>query len=157
LNTYWWFGANNFVKLADCSFGSSGTNGLRWMALLGCNMLRDDNYQSMYNHLKLPINNNLHLLLGCSTFAGATPDIGKLWAKKMTRNALLGGPQTIENAWYEAGRDAYDGATNIVGTWSFRVAGWPNCFGDTLKEYSEPDSGNPANITYHDGQVFPRP
>jgi hypothetical protein len=156
LNTYWWFGANNFVKLADCSFGSSGTNGLRWMALLGCSMLRDDNYQSMYNHLKLPINNNLHLLLGCNTFAGATADIGKLWAKKMTRSQLLGGPKPIWQSWYEAGREAYAGATNINnGPWVFRAAGWPNCFGDTLKEYEDPNSGNPANITYQDQQVWP--
>jgi hypothetical protein len=156
LNTYWWFGANNFVKLADCSFGSAGTNGLRWMALLGCNLLRDENYQSMYNHLKLQINNNLHLLLGARTFSGATDDIGKLWATKMTRSVFLGGPKSVWQSWYEAGREAYAGATNIDnGPWAFRAAGWPNCFGDTLKEYEDPNSGNPANITYQDQQVWP--
>lgn len=162
LNTYWWFSANNQVKLADCSFGSSGTNGLRWMALLGCSLLRDDNYQSMYNHLKLPINNNLHLLLGASTYAGATADIGELWAKKMTKGGFFTGPEPVWDAWYHAGQDAYHYATNIdnslyPGPWYFRAAGWPNCFGDKLKEYSDPNSGNPANITHLDSIVYPYP
>jgi hypothetical protein len=37
----------------------------------------------------------------------------------------------------------------------FRVAGWPACFSDDLVNYSNPDSGNPANITFDKRQVFP--
>ena len=65
--TYNWLGANNYVRLSDMDFGSTGTNGLRWMTVYACSILASPNYSSMNGAGKIPVNANLHLLLGPSS------------------------------------------------------------------------------------------
>ena len=132
-------------------FGLGGN--LRWMAILACNVLRGQNYSSMANAGVLPFKNNTHLLCGASTVAAVGEDIGQLWAENMT-GSLFTAPQTVSQAWNNAGRTQYSYATNLVGGSAivFRVAGSDNCFSDTLKNYAGSTSGN---ITFVDTQVWP--
>lgn len=86
-----------WLRLSE--FGMGGN--LRWMAILACNTLRDQNYNSMLSQGALPIKNNLHLLCAASTFS-ACGDVGGLWANNMTKSSFLGfgGPETVQQAWY---------------------------------------------------------
>jgi hypothetical protein len=145
-------GASNYdwVRLSECDFGSAN---LRWMALFGCNLLHDDNYQDMYNKLVLPINNDLHLLLSARTSVFMYPEFGRKWAQAMLGKER-GGIQTVKDAWFFAGEETQklSNPTTIV---VFRVAGWHACLNDKLLDYSTPDSGNPAEIEAVDKQVYP--
>ena len=63
---------------------------------------------------------------------------------------------TIKEAWFFAGRRTQGvqpggGDRTVI----FRVAGWPNNFTDDLATYQDPNSGNPADITFEDRQVHP--
>jgi len=136
-----------WLRLSE--FGLGGN--LRWMAILACNDLIDQNYQSMLSQGALPITSNLHLLCGSTTICYMSDDIGALWAKKMTGGIFIP-QQSIPQAWFGAGHDAYQYATNITGTVSFRVAGSDNCFSDTLTSYPGSTSGN---ITFQDSQIYP--
>jgi len=137
-NTYDW------LRLSECDLGSTN---LFWMGLFACNSLEHGAFQSMYNSGRLPINNNLHILLGISSTAYATADYGQIWARKMKT-------MPIGAAWIDAAKDAYKAAgTNITGVITFRYAGWGNCFFDTLKNNQAPDTS--GGISYVDEQVFP--
>jgi hypothetical protein len=150
----WKTGATDYdwVRISECDFGSSN---LHWMAIAACNILDDTIYQDMYDKLALPINDDLHLLLGARTVLFIDPNLGEIWAKYM-----LGGwfglvpAKTVEEAWFLAGHQTQQWggtATNVT----FRVAGWGNCFADKLRSFENPNSGNPADITYVDEQVSP--
>jgi len=112
---------------------------LRWMTMMGCNLLRKANYDSMKNAGKIPVNENLHLLLGGSTTTWASPDIGKTYARQMLQN---GGNNKIIPAWTYAGASCYfyshRGITNQV---KYAVTGWPACYDDSLATYNDPDTG----------------
>ncbi len=145
-----WFGLTQF------NFGGSSTNGLRWMAILACNSLPEDNWGSMWVHESLPINDDLHLLLGCATYAYATSDLGDHWARH-----LLGSfgtfQKTVQEAWYNAGIDAYKGAsTNVItNTVLFSISGWPDNLEDKITDEVPGGTGNPSDIVYREQQVFP--
>jgi hypothetical protein len=66
-------------------------------------------------------------------------------------------PETVVNAWFDAGRTQYSYATNLTGTISFRVAGYPECMSDTLQNNTAPSSPSPApgNLTSVTQQVYP--
>jgi len=139
-----------WLRLSE--FGLGGN--LRFMAILACNILRDDNYNSMMEQGALPIGNNLHLLCSASTFVGCG-DVGGLWAYNMTKGFFQGGAETVQQAWYDAGHTQYANLnpTNwTYGTIIFRVAGQDNCLNDKLKDYQSTTSGN---ITHQDQQVYP--
>ena len=109
--TYLWMGANNYVRLSDMDFGSPGTNRLKWMTVYACSILASPNYNSMNNAGKIPVNVNLHLLLGPSTYARAWPEFGQTYA-----HTLNEGNNTIYQAFYIAGSSwahTY-GDTNVV-------------------------------------------
>jgi hypothetical protein len=154
-----WNSANNtteWMRLSEFDFGSPGTVGLRWMAILACNALRDDNYVSMYNRGVLPINDDLHLLCSATTYSYAADDLGAIWAKQMTSGGAFAPPQTVKRAWFLGGSLGYKGETGITNTVIFRVAGWPNCFSDKLLNYAaSTDSPDPSHITFEDQQVWP--
>src|ERR1035441_9100415 len=78
--TYVALGNSTWVRLTDMDFGSAGTNGLRWMTILACEMLQIDALNSMIGNGKTPVNANLHLLMGCATVAYADPSQGRLYA-----------------------------------------------------------------------------
>ena len=63
--------------------------------------------------------------------------------------------RTVKESWFYAGTKTQGfqpGGPHV--TVQFRVTGWPACFSDDLVTYSDPDSGNPANITFEDSTVF---
>jgi hypothetical protein len=140
-----------WIALSEFGFGGAGN--LKWMAILACNSLRDANYQSIVNHGFFPLTSDNHLLCGLTTIGAVGEDIGKFWAEKMT-GGFLTSPETIRQAWYDAGHDQYNNATGLTGISSivFRVAGWDNCLDDTLK--SPPDSTS-GTLDYRDQQVYP--
>ncbi|MGA9450975.1 MAG: DUF6345 domain-containing protein, partial [Verrucomicrobiia bacterium] len=148
-------GSASYARLDDCSFGGSGTNGLKWMGILGCGVLNNSPYNSMYNYGRLPINNDLHLLLAASTAATAAPTLGTLWAGYMLGTHGTNGVQTVEQAWFEAGHEAYKTETNQI-VITFRVAGWPDAFNDYVTDTdTSPGTGDSLDITHSDQQVFP--
>ena len=107
---------NTYVKLDDCSFGGAGTNGLKWLALCECSAMADNNWSSMQMYSRLPINNNLHLLVGAKTFMTAAPNLTSLWASNMVHGV------TVKEAWFNAGSQAYLAETNHI-LITFSVAG----------------------------------
>jgi hypothetical protein len=137
--------------MSEFDFGSSATNVLRWMAILACNALRNQNYQSMLNQGVLPINQNLHLLCSTRTYSSAAPDVGKYWARRMTFGTALLGPQTVKRSWFLGGSEGYKNTIGITNTVIFRVAAWEDCIEDKLLQYSSPG----GDITYVDQQVYP--
>jgi T5SS/PEP-CTERM-associated repeat protein len=158
--TYWatwqtWATDYDWVRFSDCEFGSS-TN-LRWMASATCTMLNETNFWDMFDKLVLPVGSNLHLFLGAHSTIRANPKLGEIWAKKMTGGGLFNmfpAPEAVRAAWYDAGR-LTERPTYPETTVDFAVMGWPACRNDYLRNYSSPDSGDPANIYYDRTQVYP--
>lgn len=136
-----------WIRMSEFGFGGS----LRWVAVLACNSLRDQNYNSMLGNGVLPIPSNLHLLCGTTTISYMSDNIGELWAAKML-GSFFTSPETVEQAWYDGAHNSYQYATNISNTVIFRVAGSDNCFSDTLKNYA---GGTSGNITSTTRQVYP--
>jgi len=146
--TYFAVGGNNppnsWIRLSDFRFGDK----LKWMAILACNSLEEDAYQSMYNKFVLPIGDQnqpwtdqLHLLLGSRTYCAVTPNFGELWAKKM-KGGLFASAQPVMDAWFNAGIDAYRGQPRtgiFANDLYFKVVGWDTTFGDKLRLYTIPD------------------
>jgi hypothetical protein len=132
-------------------FGSTGADGLRWMTIYACNILRQDNYTSMNSAGKLPVNEDLHLLLGPSTTAYACNQFGVQFANNLTVNN-----KSIMEAFNLAGGYAHtldhSGVTNTV---KFAVCGWPACFSDKLSVYNDPDPDN--GLTYDEQIVYTLP
>jgi hypothetical protein len=138
-------GGAQYLRLEQMNLGGSGTNGLKWMAILACNSLFHSNWQSMQNAGGYPYNSNLHLLLGVETTNFTSDTILWYWAKYMnygTSNiAGAYNPLTIRNGWYQAAQQAYadEGkylpANTVI---KFAVAGDSACFGDYLQNYSAP-------------------
>jgi Family of unknown function (DUF6345)/Bacterial Ig domain/FlgD Ig-like domain len=145
--TYCWLGGNNFVRLSDMDFGSAGTNGLRWMTIFACNILRSQNYSSMNNAGKIPVNDNLHLLLGFSSTGYAAYHLGKDYA-----NYMVNSNYTIVNSLADACADSYTenskGITNIV---TIGISGWDSCMNDSLTLYNDPDLNE---VDYNERTVF---
>jgi len=101
---------------------------------------------------RLPINNDLHLLLSTSTYATAAPTLGSQWASHMLKNA-----NAVTEAWFLAGLRAHGAETNHI-TINFRVAGWPNAFSEHLTDVANsPGTGNVLDIDKQDEQVFSNP
>jgi len=115
------------------------------MTILSCNMLRPENVTSMANASRLPANDNLHLLLGASTYTYAFPTLGVAYASNLVFRV------SIRNSWINGCRDAYaeaqrlggQGMTNPV---TVRVMGQQSCMGDTLYQYNEPDPNTAFQI-----------
>jgi len=138
-------GDNGWLRM--CQFGFGGN--LKWMGVLACNSLTT--YSSMVDAGAIPLKTT-HLVCGASTIAAVGEDIGANWTKNMLKKK-----QAITDAWFNAGRSQYQYATNLTGTISFRVAGYPECMSDTVKNNTAPSSPSPApgNLTVQDSQVYP--
>jgi hypothetical protein len=156
-NFYDWF------RVSNGDFGGSfrDVNGIihsgnmRWMCILTCNNLQEDAYLDMYDKEVLPITDDLHLLLGCKTTSYMVSNFGGRFGHALTGLFTSPTPQrTIMEAWFYAGVES-QGFLNPTMPVVFRVAGWPNCFGDFVDNYQIPDSGNPADIDKIDRRVFP--
>jgi len=119
-------GGPSWVRMSEMDFGSPGTNGLKWMAILACNSLREYNWNSMqYAGGWEPFNGNLHLLLG--TDSDIKP---RLWETTMWAKYMLGldgnEKKSVMEAWFASG-------AQVVNTpaW-YSVAGWNDCKTDML-------------------------
>ncbi|HTD66336.1 MAG TPA: FlgD immunoglobulin-like domain containing protein [Candidatus Limnocylindria bacterium] len=143
----------DWLRFSEISFGSTN---LRWVGWIGCNLLRDQNYQSMYNQQVLPINPNLHLFLSAKTILYLDGKLAANWAAYMTKGAGFG-PETIRRSWFLAGAYTFGNGQGIPSgtTIIYRVAGWPNCMNDKLLLYAAPGTSDPSEITYVDHQTFP--
>jgi hypothetical protein len=138
-------GSAQYLRLEQMNLGGTGTNGLKWMAILACNSLFHTDWQSMQSAGGYPYNSNLHLLLGVETTNYTSNAILWYWAKYMnygtSTNAGNYAPLTIRNAWYQAAQQAYadEGkylpANTVI---KFSVAGDSACFSDYLQNYSAP-------------------
>jgi hypothetical protein len=153
--TYIWLADSQhgiqYLRLSDFDFGGSDpVNGLKWMTIYACSMLNPTCYNSMNNNSKLPVNDNLHLLMGCSTVAYASPKLGNLYGKYLA-GSFFTPAQTVPNAWIDSGTNAYlnMSVTNAV---NFRVVGWPDCFSDTLAAPNDPDPDD--GLMYNDVRVY---
>jgi len=129
---------SSYVRLSDMNFGSPGANGLKWMTILSCNMLRPENITSMANASRLPRNDNLHLLLGASTYTYAFPTLGIAYASNLVFRA------TIQESWINGCQSAYReaqllGARGMTNPVTVRVMGLRSCMEDRLYQYNEPD------------------
>ncbi len=128
---------SSWVGMYQMNFGASGTNGLKWMAILSCNALQQENWNSMQNSGITPFNGNLHLLLG----ANSTCDNGNLiiWATFML-GLDYNTARPIMQAWQNSAPFC---AHHPV---SFAVAGYDDCEADML---TGTNSTTPAgNIVY---------
>jgi hypothetical protein len=90
------------------------------------------------------------------------PTIGTHWANYMLGDGTNKPPETVEQSWFDAGSAAYDnsqghGETNHI-TIVFRVAGWPDAFGEHLSDKNNsPGTGNVLDIGKADATVFSLP
>jgi hypothetical protein len=142
-------GDNGWLRMCQIGFGGN----LKWLGILACNSL--NTYSSMKSAGAIPLKTT-HLVCGTATIAAVGEDFGKLWAKKML-GGFFASPETIANAWFDAGHDQYQYATNLTGTITFRVAGYPECMSDTIQNNTAPTSPSsaPGNLTKTDQQVYP--
>jgi hypothetical protein len=104
----------------------------------------------MANHSLIPVNDNLHLLLGFSTTGYAASNLGKYYANYLTATNYS---YSVVNSLADACADAYTeckpgSITNIV---RIRISGWGSCFNDSLQLYNDPDLNT---IDYQDRTVF---
>jgi len=113
----------SWVRMSEMDLGSAGTNGLKWMGLMACNSLRQQNWNSMQSAGWKPFNGNLHLLLG----ANSVVDDGNLiiWAKYML-GLDLNPKETIYNAWRDSASFCVHRPVQ------FAIAGFDDCKQDML-------------------------
>jgi hypothetical protein len=96
----------------------------------------------------IPVNENLHLLLGGSTTNYATEDIAKTYASQMVNN---GGP--IIDSWTYAGSTSFFyNHIGITAQVRYAVTGWANCWGDRLLSYNDPDTS--GGLSYQEYPVY---
>jgi Family of unknown function (DUF6345)/Bacterial Ig domain len=135
-------GSAQYLRLEQMNLGGSGTNGLKWMAIMACNSLFHTDWQSMQSAGGYPYNSNLHLLLGVDTTNYTSPSILQYWAQYMNYGTSTNyAPLTIRNAWYQAARQAYADEHQYLPpntVIKFSVAGDSACFNDSLQNYSAP-------------------
>jgi uncharacterized protein DUF6345 len=135
-----------YLRLADFDFGSGATNGLKWMTMYACNILNPTAYNSMNNNSRLPINDNLHLLLGSATVCYASQSIGNHYGHRLA-GGYFWTMENVDDAWFDAGRRAYQlyRLSGVSTTVTFATVGWPACFNDTVLLYSDPDPSSGLN------------
>ncbi len=146
LHTYVWLSDGSYVHLNDMQLGIGGA--LRWMTMLTCNTLRDQNIQTYINAgwMDTIINDDLHLLLSANTLMSGTPNTTAFYAANL-KNKL-----TFPAAWYKALRTSLaQGSAPPSGTRVAKVMGHQACFNDQLMNWQTPDSG----IYTQTNQVYP--
>ena len=134
-----------------CQIGFGGN--LKWMGILACNLAH-----YLFQHgerVSNPTENHTSRLRHRVDFCGGG-GLLPLWGKKML-GGIFKSPEKIANAWFDAGHQQYQNATNMVGTTIFRVAGYPECMDDSIQSNVDPTSPSsaPGNLTKVDQQVYP--
>jgi len=81
---------------------------LRWMALYGCNSLREADYSDMWTKFVLPMPPNLRLVLGAEDGVYIDPRFGPLFAGNLHGWTTANGqPMAIFDAWADAAGYAF--------------------------------------------------
>lgn len=148
-----------YLRFSEMNLGGAGTNGLKWMALLGCHTLFKSNWDTMQDAGINPYNNNLRLLLGTDTDIAVEPSIGARWAEYMLVGTN-GTPLTIKEAWYTAGRKGYQQGvkftdySNLI-PMRFAVAGDDACLEDYLEATNNPALSGTWTYDVPIRQVYP--
>ena len=89
-------GRYQWLPLPGMDFGKSdGSSPLMWMALYGCNSLRDQDFNDMWTKFELPFPPNLRLLLGSEEGIFIHPVFGTRFADDLNT-------MTIVDAWCDA-------------------------------------------------------
>lgn len=128
-----------YLRMSEISLGSSATHGLKWMAILACNSLRQSQWNSMQNANVSPINGNLHLIFGANSVIWTGDHVASYWAKYMTVGKNFGSPMTIRAAYYAGAHDAYtETEFNYTNAMFLTVAGDAACKDDLLQNNSSP-------------------
>jgi hypothetical protein len=146
-------GTGTYLRMSDMNWGGSGTNGLRWMAIMACFSMQHNNWASMKTQGIKPYNSNLHLLLGCDTTEYADPDMLSYWASSMAWGVTNHNPMEIRVAWYTSAQRAYqyaimpDGQTPL----QWAVAGDLSCYHDRFQTNFNPT----GSWFYEKDQVWP--
>ena len=110
-------GFYQWIALPGMDFGNGGsTSKLRWMALYGCNSLRQQDFIDLWTKFLLPMPPNLRLLLGAETGVYLHPVFG--WRFAANLHGWTNGdiPMTIPDAWYDAAALAHSESAK---TWRF--------------------------------------
>lgn len=128
-----------YLRLADFDFGSSAQDGLKWMTILACNMLNPTAVSSMESNFRMPINDNLHILLGCTTVAYGDPKFGYQYGSRLTGGVF--GVDSVRDAWFLAGEWTY-AFYSLNQTVTFGAIGWPACLGENVYAPNSPDPGS---------------
>jgi hypothetical protein len=153
-------GSAQYLRMSEMSLGGpTQTNGLKWMALMGCFSLYPQNWTSMKNQQVKPYNSNLHMILGCATAFASEPLIATLWADYMlgidpqTRKPAP--PMKMRDAWYAAANDAYKRLrlTDVPNPTVLAVAADGNCAEDYLQTNSVPSGATWSYFNTH--TVYP--
>ena len=156
--TYFPAGGNNpadtWIRLSDFRFGQS----LKWMAILACNSLQQNAYQSMKNAGVLPIGdtnlgftNHLHMLLGCKTYSAGTFGFGASFAKRLKAGNV------VQDAWSNTGKEQYKGQPPVgiyTNTLVFKIVSWDTTLLDTLRTNTTPNASGDT-LGSVDVQVYP--
>jgi hypothetical protein len=126
------------------------------MGIFACNMLYRDNALDMYNKGVLPMNPNLHILLGEETSIFMYPEFGRLWSSFMN-GGEDGVKHTVIDSWVSASEKAHKvpGVVPSGHTVIMTCAYWPDCVNDKLILYTDNSSTDPSEILFHREQVFP--
>jgi hypothetical protein len=143
--------------MSEFDFGG-GTGGLRWMGIYACNILKRDNALDMYNKGVLPMNENLHILLGEETSIFMYPEFARLWASFMN-GGEDGVKRTVIDSWNRASRKAHNAPGAIPQGYALPVimtsAYWPDCVNDRLLFYTDNGSTDPSDILFWRQEVYP--
>jgi hypothetical protein len=142
-----------YLRMSEMSFGSSDTNGLKWMAIAACNSLFHTDWNNMQSMGVKPYNANLHLFLGTDTVVWTDDHIMEIWAKYMTKGKGTNAtPMKIKDAWINAAKDAYaQSGFNYTNAMKFAYAGDTSCIDDTTSSTTTPG----GTWTYSSQTVWP--
>lgn len=117
-------GSPAWVRMSEMDFGSAGTNGLKWMAILACSSLREDKWNSMQNAGITPFNNDLHLMMGTDV---VVDDGGLVMLPKHFFGLDGQQKKTVMESWFASGA-----AVAKAGPIRFTCAGFEDCRNDML-------------------------
>jgi hypothetical protein len=110
--TYTW------CALPQFDLGQIGSpDTLKWMALYGCNSLRQQDFSDMWTKFLLPMPPNLRLLLGSETGVYIQPFFGWRFAANLHGWNSGGNPMTIRDAWNDASAVAHTEAGKARRPW----------------------------------------
>jgi hypothetical protein len=105
----------SWLALPQFDLGQIGRpDPLKWMAMYGCNSLRQQDFVDLWTKFLLPMPPNLRLLLGSETGVYIHPVFGSRFAANLHGWNSGGNPMTIKEAWYDASAVAH---TESAKTW----------------------------------------